>query len=99
MARVIDTNFVPFVNEGGGGRSCGRLCLGHLVTLFRLVALEISAAPPLDVEAWTSTVADASVGNFQLVSFILDNFLLFPSFLQLKYTTSLEAQLCTLFAY
>ena len=51
--------------------SCGRLCLGHLVTLFRLVALEISAAPPLDVEAWTSTVADASVGNFQLVSFIL----------------------------
>ena len=68
---------VPFVNEGGGGMSCGRLCLGHLVTLFRLVAFESSRAlanpPPLNEEAvvaWTSTAEDV-VGNFQFVSFIL----------------------------
>ena len=45
--------------------SCGKLCFGHLVTLFETVA-----ESPL-VEIWTASTAEFGGGNFQLVSFIL----------------------------
>ena len=66
---------LPLVNEGGGGgMSCGKLCFGHLVTLFETVA-----ESPL-FETWTAStpVPGGGGGNFQLVSFILTLALAYP---------------------